>query len=117
MEKNKLTLIEKHCTPCDTKIVALTIEEARAMLHSIPEWQIKQGVPKLFKSFQFKNFYRTMAFANAIAWIAHQENHHPYLVIEYNKCTVEYWTHKINGLSENDFICAAKVNQLYSIKI
>jgi 4a-hydroxytetrahydrobiopterin dehydratase len=62
--------------------------------------------------FQFKNYYETMAFVNAVAWVAHREDHHPDLEVGYNKCTVRYSTHSVGGLSENDFICAAKVDSL-----
>jgi 4a-hydroxytetrahydrobiopterin dehydratase len=61
------------------------------------------------RHFIFKNFHQTMAFTNAVAWIAHQENHHPDLKIGYQNCIVTYSTHAINGLTENDFICAAKI--------
>ena len=60
----------------------------------------------------FSNYYQTMAFVNAVAWIANQTDHHPELSVSYNQCRVEYSTHDINGLSENDFICAAKVEAL-----
>ncbi len=62
--------------------------------------------------FTFKGFHQTMAFVNAVAWIAHRENHHPDLEVGYNRCLVRYRTHAIGGLSENDFICAAKVDRL-----
>jgi len=66
----------------------------------------------IYREFTFKNYYKTMAFVNAVAWIAHQENHHPDLSVGYNRCLVRYSTHAIQGLSENDFICAAKVDAL-----
>ncbi|EGQ63942.1 pterin-4-alpha-carbinolamine dehydratase, partial [Acidithiobacillus sp. GGI-221] len=62
--------------------------------------------------FRFKNFYETMAFVNAVAWISHREDHHPDLELGYNRCVVHYSTHAIGGLSENDFICAARVDAL-----
>jgi 4a-hydroxytetrahydrobiopterin dehydratase len=64
------------------------------------------------REFRFKNFYETMAFVNAVAWISHREDHHPDLDLGYNRCVVHYSTHAIGGLSENDFICAARVNAL-----
>jgi len=70
---------------------------------------------KLEKIFPFKNYYETMAFVNALAWISHREDHHPDLSVGYNKCYVSYWTHAIGGLSENDFICAAKIERLLEI--
>jgi 4a-hydroxytetrahydrobiopterin dehydratase len=64
------------------------------------------------REFRFKNFYETMAFVNAVAWISHREDHHPELELGYNRCVVHYSTHAIGGLSENDFICAARVDAL-----
>ena len=65
-----------------------------------------------FKSKVFKNHYQAMAFVNAVAWVSHTENHHPSITVGYKDVHIEYWTHDINGISENDFICAAKVNEL-----
>jgi len=67
------------------------------------------------KTFEFNNYYQTMAFVNAVAWLSHREDHHPDLSVGYNKCHVAYSTHAINGLSENDFICAVKVDALFKI--
>jgi len=67
---------------------------------------------RIAKSYRFKNWGQTMAFVNAVAWIAHRENHHPDLEVSYNSCRVSYTTHAVGGLSENDFICAAKVDAL-----
>ncbi len=69
----------------------------------------------LVKLYPFCNYYQTMAFVNALAWISHREDHHPDLQLGYNKCRVEYCTHAIGGLSENDFICAAKCDALFGI--
>jgi len=82
-------------------------------LHAVPGWQAKDGA--IAKAFPFKNYYETMAFVNAVAWIAHNEDHHPDMEVGYNKCTVKYSTHSVGGLSENDFICAAKVNSLMTM--
>jgi len=79
-------------------------------LKNIPEWKYYQG--KIIRVFRFPDFHRTMAFVNAVAWMAHQEDHHPDMEVSYNTCTVRYHTHAIRGLSENDFICAAKINAL-----
>ncbi|MGD0466397.1 MAG: 4a-hydroxytetrahydrobiopterin dehydratase [Gammaproteobacteria bacterium] len=111
--KNMLELTKKHCVPCNGGISSLTAEQANVMLQEIPIWQVSQNGIKIYRCFQFKNFYHTIAFVNAIAWLSHQEEHHPHLEIDYNKCIVEYWTHAIEGLSENDFICAAKIDSLY----
>jgi len=69
----------------------------------------------IVKTFDFKNYYQTMAFVNAVAWLSHREDHHPDLSVSYGKCRVEYTTHAAGGLSENDFICAAKVDALFKL--
>lgn len=84
--------------------------QIQCMMPQVPGWEISQG--KLQKIFSFKNYYQTTAFVNAVAWIAHQEDHHPDMEFGYRSCTVRYVTHAIGGLSENDFICAAKINLL-----
>lgn len=85
-------------------------------MRDLPEWQLEKNEKEITRDFQFKNYYQTLAFVNAIAWIAHQENHHPDLEVSYNKCRVRYSTHAIEGLSENDFICAAKVDAIFALK-
>ncbi len=107
-------LIKKQCMPCEGGIPPLNDEEINSMLKGISEWVIENGeVKKLCRTFQFENYYQNIAFINAVVWIAHQEDHHPYLEIEYGQCTVKYWTHAIAGLSENDFICASKINAIH----
>ena len=75
-------------------------------------WNAINNHKAIKKSFSFKNFYETMAFVNAIAWIANIENHHPDLEIGYNYCHITFLTHALKGLSHNDFICAAKLDGL-----
>ena len=106
-------LARKRCKPCEGGVKPFTADETKKLLKGIQGWAIEQG--KLTKTFQFKNYYETMAFVNALAWVSHREDHHPDLGVHYNKCRVEYWTHAINGLSENDFICAAKADALFEI--
>lgn len=77
------------------------------------QWQVKNDL-ELFRDFKFKNYYQTMAFVNAVAWMANMENHHPDLEVGFNHCLVRYTTHAVKGLTQNDFICAAKVDQLFS---
>lgn len=84
--------------------------EIQEHLATLPGWELVGGA--LTREYRFKNYYRTMAFANAVAWLAHQEDHHPELVIGYKTCEVRYRTHAIGGISGNDFICAAKVDRL-----
>ena len=78
------------------------------MLKQLEGWDLFDRL--IGKVYNFKNYYQTMAFVNAVAWISHREDHHPDMIVSYNKCRVEYSTHAIGGLSENDFICAAKID-------
>src|SRR5687767_10490155 len=89
---------------------ALGPGEVPLRLKTLPGW--KRAGKAITKTYSFKNYYETMAFVNAIAWIAHRADHHPDLEVGYNKCKVKYSTHAVKGLSENDFICAAKVEAL-----
>jgi 4a-hydroxytetrahydrobiopterin dehydratase len=104
------TLTEKRCKPCEGGVAPLDEKTTQALLKQLDGWQIKDGL--LNKEFKFKNYYETMAFVNATAWISHHEDHHPDLAVGYNACTVSYVTHAIGGLSDNDFICAAKIDAL-----
>lgn len=105
-------LSKKKCIPCEGGMQALSADEAKVLLSQIETWQINEQTKEIFREYRFKNYYKTIAFVNALAWIAHQENHHPDLEVGYNRCRVRYSTHAIGGLSENDFICAAKINKL-----
>lgn len=106
------SLSEKTCVPCEGGVPALTPEQARFYLKQLRDWEVNALCTEIAKTFTFKNYYHVMAFVNAVAFIAHQEKHHPDLGVHYNKVRIIYSTHAINGLSENDFICAAKVDQL-----
>ena len=106
-------LTAKKCKPCEGDVAPYTATQANEMLKLVKGWTIEQG--KLVKVYPFSNYYQTMAFVNALAWISHREDHHPDLLVGYNKCRVEYLTHAIGGLSENDFICAAKCDALLKL--
>lgn len=106
-------LTSKRCVPCEGGTRPLTQDEIDALLKNLNGWAHANHY--IAKNFQFKDYYQTMAFVNAVAWISHRENHHPDLTVRYNQCRVEYSTHAINALSENDFICAAKVDTLLMI--
>jgi 4a-hydroxytetrahydrobiopterin dehydratase len=95
---------------CAAKVDALDPTAANALLPQVPGWAIVDG--KLVKSFTFRNYHATVAFVNAVAWIAHREDHHPAMTLSYNRCRIEYDTHSVGGLSLNDFICAARVEAL-----
>jgi 4a-hydroxytetrahydrobiopterin dehydratase len=84
------------------------------MLTQVQGWVVDEGLPggALSKTFSFPDFHRTMAFVNAVAWIAHDQDHHPDLNVTYSHCTVRWSTHSVGGISLNDFICAARVDGL-----
>ncbi len=103
-------LKQKKCKPCEGGTPPLDEETVRDYLSQVDGW--KQKGDAIEKTFEFKNYYQTTAFVNAVAWIAHQEDHHPDIEFGYKACTVRFSTHAIDGLSDNDFICAAKVNAL-----
>ena len=106
-------LTSKQCKPCKGGTPPLSQEEAGTLIKQLDGWV--QRDRHIAKIFDFKNYYQTMAFVNAVAWLSHREDHHPDLSVSYNKCRVEYTTHATGGLSENDFICAAKVDALFRI--
>ena len=110
------TIAELLAKKCRHQETALDDAQAQSHLALLPEWQLADGL--LTRTFSFRNYYETLAFVNAIAYIAHAEDHHPELTVGYNRCAVRFNTHSVNGgrggLSENDFICAAKVNAVFS---
>lgn len=106
----KSDLSRKHCKPCDGPADRLPDSAIPDLLRQLPAWTVDAGI--LRREFKFKNFHETMAFVNAVAWISHQENHHPDMDVGYNRAALSYITHTANGLTENDFICAAKVSTL-----
>jgi 4a-hydroxytetrahydrobiopterin dehydratase len=85
--------------------------QIQAHLADVPEWALAEGA--IERSYKFANFHETMAFVNALAWIAHAEDHHPDLQLGYNRCVVRFNTHSVGGISINDFICAAKLDALF----
>lgn len=105
-------LLDKHCRHRET---ALTDAEIPQFLGAVPGWTLQAGY--IVKTFTFPDYYRTLAFVNAIAYVAHAEDHHPELTVTYNRCAIRFNTHSVNGgrggLSENDFICAAKADAVY----
>ena len=113
MDTSVCDLTDKHCKPCEGGTPPLTEKEARELLKQLDGWELKGNI--LSKTFAFKNYYQTIAFVNAVAWMTHREDHHPDMAVGYSKCRMEYTTHAIGGLSDNDFICAAKVDALFKI--
>jgi 4a-hydroxytetrahydrobiopterin dehydratase len=106
-------LSSKHCVPCEGGVPPLDAQEIAKLLADLQhDWQVN-NIGHLYKHYEFKNFMDAMSFANEIALIAEEEGHHPNLIISWGACDVEIWTHKIDGLSESDFILAAKIEELY----
>lgn len=103
-------LLSKKCIPCEGGVPPLSEERINELLKQVSGWEYKNG--KIEKRFTFKDYYETVSFVNAVAWIANREGHHPDLEVSYNRCKVYFWTHAISGMSENDFISAAKIDQL-----
>jgi 4a-hydroxytetrahydrobiopterin dehydratase len=104
-------LAGRRCKPCEGGVPPLTAAEAARLLSEISgEWLLIDEARAIERRFAFRDFYRTMSFVNALAHIANIEDHHPDLEVGYNYCRVKFTTHAVNGLSENDFVCAAKVD-------
>ena len=106
-------LAQRKCVPCEGGTKALDRATSEKLVKQLgSQWKLSADGKQIVGTFEFKNYFRTTAFVNAIAWIAHNEDHHPDIDFGYKTAEVTYWTHAINGLSENDFICAAKVDSL-----
>ena len=111
---SQCNLAEQRCRPCEGGVPALDEAAVQGLLKQLPAgWRLQEK--RLEKTFVFRNHYETLAFVNALAWISHRVDHHPELTVGYKDCRVVYWTHAIGGLSENDFICAAKVERLFDV--
>jgi 4a-hydroxytetrahydrobiopterin dehydratase len=110
--KNNCDLKNKHCIPCQGGVPPMKQKEINDLLMNLQgDWQVN-NLGHLYKEYQFKDFVDAMKFANKIAIIAEQEAHHPDITISWGGCKVEIWTHKINGLTESDFILAAKIEAI-----
>jgi len=107
-----IPLAQARCVPrkgSDHKLGEARLAE---LLPQVPGWELAEAGQALVRTFRFKDYYATMAFVNALAWIAHHEDHHPDLGVHYDRAVVRFSTHDVGGLSENDFICAAKASAL-----
>jgi 4a-hydroxytetrahydrobiopterin dehydratase len=101
----------EHCQPRQGH--PLSREQADELLQGLhDDWTVNSSGKEISRTFRFSNYYQTMAFVNALAWIVHAEDHHPDLEVGYNRCLVRFSTHSTGGLSENDFICGAKIDAL-----
>jgi 4a-hydroxytetrahydrobiopterin dehydratase len=106
-------LSEQRCKPCEGGIEPHSPTKSKEMMLQLHgNWRLSADGKKLRREYQFKNFYRTMSFVNAVAHVANTEDHHPDLEVGYGNCNIIYTTHAIDGLSDNDFICAAKIDLL-----
>lgn len=109
MIKTAEQLLASHCK---ASVSAMSSAEVTAQLAALDQWAVDAGA--LRKIYRFKNYYQTLAFVNAVAFMVHREDHHPDLHVGYDRCEVRYNTHSVNGISENDFIAAAKADAIYS---
>ena len=106
-------LVAKKCVPCEGGVPRFTLEEAQAQLGRLSGWRLAHDGQRIRKEWTVKNFMAGLAFFNDVARVAEEEGHHPDLHLEgYRKVAIEIWTHAIGGLSENDFILAAKIDRL-----
>tara|TARA_R110001606_G_scaffold1937_5_gene7671 strand:+ start:35850 stop:36203 length:354 start_codon:yes stop_codon:yes gene_type:complete len=110
-----MALQEQRCEACQADAPRIGEQEAQELQQEIPDWkQIEEdGEERLQRPFTFKNFAEALTFTNRVGELAEQQGHHPALLTEYGKVTVTWWTHKIGGLHRNDFICAAKTDQIF----
>jgi 4a-hydroxytetrahydrobiopterin dehydratase len=107
------SLTGQRCKPCEGGIAPLSLTEAQALMKQLSDaWKLATDGGSIRGEWKFRNFYHAMSFANAVAHVANTEDHHPDLEVGYGYCRMTYNTHAIGGLSQNDFICAAKVDAL-----
>lgn len=109
-----MTLDELTALHCEARKGGTAMDAARAkeLLALLPEWKSAGDGKSIAKTFKFENFYETLGFVNAIGWMANRQDHHPDLEVGYNHCVVHWSSHDVDGLSMNDFICAARVEQI-----
>jgi 4a-hydroxytetrahydrobiopterin dehydratase len=107
-------LAKRKCKPCEGvgAVKPLDRDGAKALGREVPKWKLRKDEPRLWREFTFKDFARAMKFVNAVAEVAEKEYHHPDIHIHWNKVKLVLWTHALGGLSENDFILAAKIDKL-----
>jgi 4a-hydroxytetrahydrobiopterin dehydratase len=107
-------LIQKKCVPCEGREKSLKAKDIEKYMSELPDgWEVSKSL-KISKLFKFKDFKEAIKFVDQVAVLAEQESHHPNIAIDYNQVNITIWTHSIGGLSENDFILAAKIDTLYN---
>lgn len=104
-------LSEQHCEPCEGGVEPMSPARAEEYLEEVGDWSLVDA-PKITRSYSFADFVTAIDFVNSVAEVAEDEGHHPNLSIDYNTVDVTIWTHAIDGLSENDFILAAKIDEI-----
>lgn len=107
-----IPLAQAHCISRRGIEHRLTEARVRELLPEVPGWELIENGHALGRTFTFDDYYQTLAFVNALAFMAHREDHHPDLSVHHDRCVVRYSTHDVGGLSENDFICAARADAL-----
>ena len=112
--QNPLNLSDKKCQVCEGGIPTLSLKEIQDYLMKLPLWKLSENQQEVSRRFEFKGFQKAVMFSNAVAWLVAQEGHHPEIKFGVGFCEVMFTTHAINGLTDNDFICAAKVEKLFS---
>lgn len=107
-------LVRQSCEACRAGAPTVTPEERREFAAQVPDWEIvtEDGIDRLRRAFKFKNFVDALHFTNRVGELAESQNHHPALLTEWGRVTVSWWTHKIKGLHRNDFVCAARTDEL-----
>lgn len=106
-------LVKRRCKPCEGGMPPLEADAVQELMQALNVgWSVTDDGKSIVRLFEFAGYHRTISFVNAVAWIAESEGHHPDLTVGYGKVNVLYTTHAIGGLSENDFICAAKIDRL-----
>lgn len=109
---DRIPLAQAHCSPRKGPGHRLSEARIRELLPQLEGWELVEDGAAIRRTFSFKDYYRTMSFVNALAHMANSEDHHPDLSVHYDRCEVRYSTHDVGGLSENDFICAARADAL-----
>ncbi len=110
-------LQNKSCSACEGKSNALTKDETKKLLQEVPNWEPNDSHTAISCTLKCENFHEVMSAINGVACLANIENHHPDISLGYNYCHITFTTHAVNGLSENDFICASKINLLLNINV
>ena len=115
VNKNQ-NLSQKKCVPCEGGLDPLNKKQSSDFLKQLnDQWQLTKDNKKIYREYKLKNYYEITSLINLIIWVSHQEDHHPEITFAYNNAKVTFYTYAINGLSENDFICAAKIDKMLKI--